>query len=191
MVRSSFVAFVLLAGCGARTDLGGGNVDAATIDASIHDASVHDTSVHDAKPIEDAEPAVCAVPPEAGGPPFPTACGRSLLAGAITPSSSTCFLDLAVKSGENGALTVFCDGGLATAIFSKGTFEGSYDAVTDVVDVCIGTTFQYSDGCTWQSAQRLTGKLASAKLAFTYTEAPSSGTGCASPCSASGEVDVQ
>jgi len=192
-LRSSslFVAASLVIACGGRTGLGSLERD-ASIDASPQDAASHDAGLDVASDApDDVGPGLCPVPPDAGGPPFPDACGSSLFAGSITPSSSTCFLDLAVKEGENGALTVFCKGGYATAIFSKGPFEGSYDAVSDFVDVCFGTTFTYSDGCTWGSAQRISGTLGTRKLAFTYSESVISGTGCASPCSASGEIDVQ
>jgi hypothetical protein len=192
---SLFATFFAL-GCGDRTGLivpseSEGPSD-ATVDVARHrDASQpEDASLPDARVIErDAESALCKAAPDAGSPPFPDACGSTLHVVSITPSSSTCFLDLALATGADGALTVFCRGGYSSADFGKGLFEGNFTG--GFVEVCRGTTFKYNDGCTWVSAQRISGTLASGTLTFEYGEAPITGSPCASACTATGVIVVK
>jgi len=193
-VRARLGVLLLVAACGARTDPGSRALepDDAGPDASVHDAGRDATrdAPQDSPPdplVDASGPAMCVVA-DAGGPPFPDACGMSAKMTSFTPSSSTCFVDVAVKLGEAGALTFFCQGGHASANFGHGEFLGNYTGKT--FDVCIGTTFSYSDGCTWKSAQRITGDPASGHLAFSYEEAPVGGTSCASPCSATGVITL-
>lgn len=198
---AAFCALSLLAACGARTDLdvddGSGEVidEPGSLDASAHDASsdVRDASSDVPVPRDAGGDATkpssrCEIA-DAGSPPFPAACGHSLRVVRLTPSRATCFLDLAITQGSVGAMTVLCNGGYASADFGKGIFEGSF--ARGDVSMCIGTTFTYSDGCTWQSAQRISGTLASGTLAFEYAEAPIKGTGCAPACSATGTIEVK
>jgi hypothetical protein len=186
--------------CGARTDLllvdgdgdGDGDVDGSMPRDASSDTRPRDASEETLAP-RDAAPDVpgssrCDIP-DAGLPPFPDACGHSLRVVSLKPSSSSCFLDLAIKQGSVGAMTVFCKGGNASADLGKGVFQGTFDQ--GVVSVCIGTTFTYADGCTWQTAQRISGSLASGTLAFEYAEAPIKGSNCASACSATGIIEVQ
>jgi hypothetical protein len=189
-------ALLLMTACGARTDPGGHALEPedAGFDASVQDATrdapkdAQRDSPPDSPPLIDASgPALCVVA-DAGGPPFPTACGVSAKMTSFTLSSPSCFVDVAVKLAEPGAITFFCDGGYASANFGHGDFLGNFTGKT--YDVCIGTTFIYSDGCTWKSAQRITGDPASGHLTFTYEEAPVSGTGCASPCNATGVITL-
>ena len=111
--------------------------------------------------------------------------------GFITPSSPTCYVDLLVHEGDQGAVTYACNdpSDFATGVFPGGTFPGSVSGTT--VNLCSGTTFQWSDGCTWASAQRIYGDVTSGTLTFTYDEQPIQGTGCEPPCTASGTVIVQ
>ncbi|MDB4994177.1 MAG: hypothetical protein JWM74_1609 [Myxococcaceae bacterium] len=200
MKVAAFCALSLVVACGARTDLilddGIDEVDVvdasiprdASTDARVRDASEDAPSPRDAG-LDVAKPSSRCDIADAGSPPFPTACGHSLRVLSLKPSSATCFLDLAISQGSVGAMTVFCNGGYASADFGKGTFQGTFDQ--GAVSMCIGTTFTYSDGCTWQTAQRISGTLASGTLAFEYAEAPIKGTNCASPCSATGTIEVK
>ncbi len=175
--------------CGDRTGL---DADEAPTDASkdirVADVSRRDSTEPDAPMERDAGKARCPTPPDGGAP---TSCGRVLTIVSITPSSKTCFLDLGLSYvGGPGTLSFVCQGRYAHADFDKAPgFAGSYD--NDFVDVCFGTTFKYSDGCTWSTAQRISGTLASGVLQFEYSEAPILGSACASPCSATGVISVQ
>lgn len=188
----------IMAACGARTalplidepdDIDASVLRDASTDARLRDASGDTASPRDAG-LDGVKPpsSRCDIA-DAGSPPFPDACGHSLRVLSLEPSSATCFLDLAISQGSVGAMTVFCNGGYASADFGKGTFKGTFDQ--GAVSMCIGTTFTYSDGCTWQTAQRISGTLASGTLAFEYAEAPIQGTKCASPCSATGTLEVK
>lgn len=192
---SSFV----VAACGARTELllvdeiidepddtDGSTRDAGT-DARPRDASSETLPPRDAA-LDVPRSSRCDIA-DAGSPPFPDACGHSLRVVSLKPSSPSCFLDLAIKQGSVGAMTVFCKGGYASADFGKGMFQGTFDQ--GIVSMCIGTTFPYTDGCTWSTAQRISGSVASGTLTFEYAEAPTSGTNCASPCSATGIIEVK
>jgi hypothetical protein len=161
----------------------------------VHDAG-HDVK-HDAPPVEDAPDDVpdvatsplCAVV-DAGIPM--SVCTKDVRMGHITLSMASCYVDVVMHEGDQGFLNFACNGDpsiWANAKFPKGTFEGSTSGT--VVDLCTGTTFPWSDGCTWASAQRITGDVTSGTLSFTYTEQPISGSGCEPPCSASGPVYVQ
>jgi hypothetical protein len=60
------------------------------------------------------------------------------------------------------------------------------------VDIGGTTSYQWADGCTWKSEQRIVGKLSSGRLDYTYREGPVSGTGCmSSHCVASAKVIVR
>lgn len=191
-MKAKVGVLLLLIACGARTDPGSRALEPedAGFDASVRDAA-RDAS-RDAPPdspplVDAAGPAMCVVA-DAGGPPFPDACAMSAKMTSFTLSSSTCFVDVAVKLGEPGVINFFCQGGYASADFGHGAFQGNFTGKT--FDVCIGTTFNYSDGCTWKSAQRITGDPSSGHLTFTYEEAPVSGAGCASPCNATGVISL-
>lgn len=186
-----FVAWLAIVSCacGARTELGA----PAPEDASVVDATEpHDAAPEEAPPIDDAgtdaplSPLCTAY--DAGAPASP--CTAPLHVGAITPSSATCYVDLIVHEGDEGTALFDCDGGgWAEAHFAGGTFTGAIQ--NGEVDLCSGTTFPWSDGCTWASAQRISGNLESKTLTFTYDEQPIAGTGCESACSATGTVLVQ
>lgn len=106
-----------------------------------------------------------------------------------TDGASGCFIDERV-TGAPGELRYPCGGGPATATFRNGRFAGRVEA-DGTVSLALATSFPFSDGCRWRSAQAIDGRLASGRLAFRYTEAPAPGQrGCASPCRATGEVEV-
>ncbi len=133
--------------------------------------------------------AVCS-PPHAMTSSGPM-CTREVVVRSLTRSSPVCFTDDAVSVGEHGTVTFPCDGdGPAKLTFDHATFEGAEASGT--LHVCTGTQFPWSDGCTWTSAQKVTGSIASGALHFSYAEAPKRGQGsCASSCSAMGDVDVR
>jgi len=139
---------------------------------------------------QSSAPAVCA-PPHATASSSRT-CSRTVVVRSLTRSSSSCFTDDAVSVGDRGTLTFPCSGdGEAKLAFDRSSFEGAETG--GELDVCTGTQFPWADGCTWTSAQSVTGSIASGTLRFTYGEAPKSGHAgaCASACSATGSVEVE
>jgi hypothetical protein len=96
-------------------------------------------------------------------------CTRTLVAAPVDTSAETCWVD-AVVTEEAGVLTFPCDGGSATATFGDRSFYGVVDG--DDVELCATTEFEWSDGCSWLSAQHISGTLSSGQLEFSYTEAP-------------------
>jgi hypothetical protein len=117
-------------------------------------------------------------------------CSTTLVAGSITANDPDCYVDIQVMSGQTGALNYACSGGGALASFGGNSFTGSY--IDGNVDICFGTVFPWEDGCTWESAQTITGSLASGQLEFNYVEQPEPGqVGCYTPCTASGVITVQ
>lgn len=106
---------------------------------------------------------------------------------AQTDRNAGCFIDERV-TGAPGTLQFPCDGGPARASFRNGTFTGSVSA-DGVVSLSLTTSFRFSDGCRWQSEQRIEGSLSGGQ--FRYAERPVSGRSCAPPCAASGTVEVR
>lgn len=188
--RGAFGVAALACACGARTGLGVPMRE----DASVHDASA-DVHPKDAAPdADDAGPdappsPLCAVVD--AGPPAQI-CTVSVRVGVITKSSGTCFVDTIVHTNDVGTIRYACgDAGSdwAVADFDGGSFPGSISG--DVVNLCTGTTFPWSDGCTWASAQRIAGGIEAGTLELTYDEQPIEGGTCDPPCGASAPVLVQ
>jgi hypothetical protein len=183
------VAVLLGVACGARTGLGVLEPDAdAGPDASVRRDAGRDA----ARDAPDAEPDVVVAPlcnPNAG-PVGANACTRTLKVVSITKSMPSCFVDLVAQPGDNGTLLYDCTPkGNARVIFADPrVFIGTFDGTG--VDVCTGTVFPWSDGCTWRSSQRIMGDPKSGTLSFTYTEEPAQGTGCEPPCTATGVISV-
>jgi hypothetical protein len=198
-VRSLFglvLAFPIVAisaaACGARTGLfadeepisdAGRDVPVVSAGDAARDATLDANP--DARP--DTGPSRLCVPFDAGPAADAGTCSREVRVIAVTKSSPTCFVDLAFDVGDTGTLRFACGGGQAELSFSRGTFRGGFDGAS--VDVCAGTTFPWSDGCTWDSAQRAFGELAAGTLSFTYVEAPT-GSGCLQPCTATGTLEI-
>jgi hypothetical protein len=192
-MRIAFAALaVALGACAARTGLDAPEEE----DASAHDATTHDAShPHDAgidAPIVfvDASPSPLCASSDAGIPK--SVCATNVHVGHITVSMTTCFVDLVVHEGDNGVVSYACNGDPSTwadAIFPDGGFVGTIAGSN--VDLCTGTVFPWSDGCTWASAQKITGDLDSGTLSFTYEETPIEGGSCEPPCSAQGTILVQ
>lgn len=100
----------------------------------------------------------------------------------------SCFIDTPVVGGAIGIGS--CTGGGARIEFGDVVFVGGFDG--DRIDVCSATTFDWSDGCRWGSAQRIVGSVKSGTLSFTYNEAPLPGeTGCVVPCSANAVIEAR
>lgn len=157
------------------------------IDAGKDAATAPDVAL-DARPdVRDAAPSAICVVPDGGFVPGGPLCWHTLEVLEITRSSSTCFVDTVVKEGAFGELAVDCSGGAAEATFGDHVFRGSFDG--DQVDICTGTSFDWSDGCRWDSSQRVQGSIGSGEVRFDYTEAPAPGqTRCLTPCTATARV---
>ncbi len=105
-------------------------------------------------------------------------------AGDLELSSPTCYVDARVHAGETGRV-LQCPSGTVIA-FRGATFAGTYDSRS--VNVCMKTQFPFSDGCTWQTVQRIRG--GDGAFEFTYAERPISGGSCASS-SCTARADIQ
>lgn len=153
--------------CGARTALLNG--DTGDFDIESPDAS------------PDAES-----PDVSPGPP--AACTALLTVGPVSATPSVCWIDERV-SNRSAMLVYPCSGGSASAVFGV-AFAGSVSG--GLVDLAATTTFPWSDGCTWQSDQRIAGELQSGTLTYTYQEHPIAGSNCEpATCTATTPVVVQ
>ncbi len=186
-------ALLVVGACGSKTGL---DVEGAPADLGVSadaGADAHRDAGVDSRIDADAD-----APPPNLSPPAPpdlictardagigagATCTRPLTVTAFKRSSPSCYVDTGFDVGSEGVLTYPCAGGVAAIIFAAHTFEGV--VIDGLVDVCVGTTFPWSDGCTWQSTQRVEGSAASGPLTLTYAEAPAAGQSCASPCTAS------
>ncbi len=95
--------------------------------------------------------------------------------GTITPTPGTCWIDEKV-SNHTTPLTWDCVTGAAEADFEV-PFTGHVDKGGGVVIEAM-TTFDWSDGCTWQSTQSIAGDLTTKSLDYSYSEHPISGSNC-------------
>jgi hypothetical protein len=191
-VRWRLLLPACLLACGARTALFGSDGDETN---GAPDASIDGARARDARVDATLDAAVdvgvnldpiCTVPD--GGATGPS-CTRALRVLSVSPSGAGCFVDVVVADGDRGTLRFDCNGGAAEATFGTHVFAGSFDRGR--IDICTGTSFDYSDGCRWNSAQRIQGPLAT-ELRFDYVESPAPGqSGCASRCSATARVLVE
>jgi len=91
------------------------------------------------------------------------------------------------RSRSASAARYPCSGdGPAKVTFGAASFDGADEG--GKVTACTGTQFDWADGCTWTSAQTVTGSVASGTLRFTYGEAPKSR---ASTCASTGSLRVE
>ena len=155
-----------------------GSADAGRPDAGrSFDAGVADAGV----------PTSCANAP---GPQTTQRCSQKLRFLSVTRSMPSCFVDVRMDLGDEGVLEWDCGTtmGRAEVRFPRARFTGVVSG--DLLEVCFGSEFDWTDGCRWTSAQALRGRLtAGATIRLTYSEAPLPGQlGCVVPCSASGEV---
>jgi hypothetical protein len=151
-----------------------------------------------APPVAPVEVAVSDVG-EAGAPlpvtSAPAAAGRCtarLNAGAIKTGAG-CTLDERI-SKSSGLLLYPCSlNGRAEAVFGEHRFEGTIDDGTLTLDLT--TEIDWEDGCHWETKQLLRGDLRgesrTPRLAWSYTEAPVTGTSCYGACDAKADIDVQ
>ena len=135
-------------------------------------------------PMEFAPP-----PPVVMPGPAPGAVCNALLVVRRTQGAAGCVIDERVTRAP-GVLQFPCEGGAATANFNGSVFTGS--VVNGVVNLALSTRFHFSDGCDWESAQRIQGSLGAPALTYSYIEAPLPGQNrCANACQAFGAVTVQ
>jgi len=104
--------------------------------------------------------------------------------GAIALSSPTCVVDLVVKEGDVGHVMKCPEG--AFVAFDHGRFGGTYDGI--VLDSCTTTTYPFSDGCTWETTQRIVGR-ADTSMRFSYHERAVAGKNC-SPAACTATADL-
>ena len=135
-------------------------------------------------------PSVCN--PGHVGPSSGPMCTKRVTLGQIAKRDS-CYVDTVAQPGDVGTLSYPCEGdGEATLSFGTKTFSGA--VVSGKVDVCTGTEYPFSDGCTWSSAQRVSGRVDGVSLTFTYGEAPKKGQpaqqSCAQACGASATLSM-
>jgi hypothetical protein len=116
-------------------------------------------------------------------------CTLTLTAGSFTKSTDTCWVDEVVTAAP-GELIYPCAGGPATATFGDKSFFGQVDG--DRVELCTRTEFDWQDGCRWQSAQHISGSIASGTLRYEYSEAPDAGQAdCDSACTAAADIAAE
>ncbi|HSO32264.1 MAG TPA: hypothetical protein VLT33_07110 [Labilithrix sp.] len=118
-------------------------------------------------------------------------CTARLKPGAIKTGAG-CTLDERISKND-GLLLYPCSGnGSAEAVFGEHRFEGSMS--DGAVSLDLTTEIDWEDGCHWETKQVIHGELRegkSAKLAWSYTEGPVSGTSCYGSCEARAGIDVQ
>lgn len=161
--------------------------DAGRADAGRTDAGVADAGSLDAGRADAGVPTSCANAP---GPQTAQRCSQQLRVLSLSRSMASCFVDVRMNVGDEGVLEWDCGTtmGRAEVRFPRARFTGVVRG--DLLEVCFGSEFDWTDGCRWTSAQALRGTLtAGATLRLTYSEASQPGQlGCVVPCSASGEV---
>lgn len=93
-------------------------------------------------------------------------------------------------SGQSVSFAFPREGEPAQVSFANDLFLGTLK--DGVLDISYHGSFEWSDGCTWKTIQRIYGTLASATLYYTYFESPlPKQSGCASSCSGAAEVRVE
>ena len=127
------------------------------------------------------------VPVNVESPPPMCVSTVKMAAETVHRARPECWVDEKVSKNA-GVLRYPCGGGPATLSFGTWRFVGT---VTDGrIDVALSSRFDWQDGCTWQSNQRISGALRSRELSYEYSEHPISGSGCFRPCGASATVRV-
>jgi hypothetical protein len=128
-------------------------------------------------------------------PPSPST--RERCTARLTPATiqtgSGCTLDERLSKGA-GLLLYPCSGtGVVEAVFGEHRFDGSMNDGSMILNLT--TEIDWEDGCHWQTKQRIRGELhgegKNAKLAWTYSEGPVSGSGCYGSCKATADIDVE
>jgi hypothetical protein len=119
-------------------------------------------------------------------------CSARLTADTIRTGAG-CTLDERL-SKEVGVLLYPCSGsGFVEAVFGEHRFDGSMNDGSMVLNLT--TEIDGEDGCHWQTKQRIRGDLPghgkNEKLAWTYSETPTTGSGCYGSCKATADIDVE
>jgi hypothetical protein len=115
------------------------------------------------------------------------------LRSSIIKTNAGCTLDERISHG-NGTLLYPCIGdGPVEAIFAEHRFTGKISEST--VALLLGTELDWEDGCHWETKQTLLGDWKRdgkkrAKLAWSYSEAAVSGTGCFGSCTATADIEI-
>jgi len=104
-----------------------------------------------------------------------------------------CTLDERI-SKATGVLSYPCSGnGNVEAVFAEHHFEGTMSDGT--LTLGLTTEIDWEDGCHWETKQAIVGELRgearTAKLMWSYTEGPVTGTGCFGSCEARAEIDLR
>ena len=116
-------------------------------------------------------------------------CPTRAKASTVITSAADCWVDEKI-SGKRGVLKYTCGkDGPASISFGGKVFSGR--ARKGWMDIHLRTTFNWQDGCKWETIQRIQGKLSGGTLSYSYTERPLKGQrGCFNPCSASASIKV-
>jgi hypothetical protein len=129
-------------------------------------------------------PAAAVAPSDAGTPKAPR-CTFALQAGAVQKLPS-CMVD--EKVGEKSAtLTVPCEGdGAARAEFGASVFKGA--VINGGVLLELESEYDWEDGCTWHTSQRIQGRLDQPDWTYAYREKVISGKDCGGSCVATAKI---
>lgn len=111
----------------------------------------------------------CEAPPRDGCTPI-----ARVRIDKVRLSSPTCVVDTQIKEGDVGRV-MKCPRG-SYVQFPDAVFGGTFDGVE--VSTCMKTEFPFSDGCTWQTMQRIAGRTDTA-MSYSYSERAISGHDCA------------
>lgn len=105
-----------------------------------------------------------------------------------TRGAEGCFIDERVTR-DPGELRYPCGDGEATAVFGPSRFAGR--VTHGVAALRLETRFRFSDGCEWETDQRIDGPISAATFTYRYEERPARGQrGCARPCAAEATVFI-
>ncbi len=102
-------------------------------------------------------------------------------------SGSACWVDSPLKEGQPGELEFACGDGAAKLSFPSGVFTGTNKSCN--LDLGLTTQFDFVDGCTWESDQKIVGHM-EGQLTYSYSEKPIVGTQCASPCTVDAQLSL-
>jgi hypothetical protein len=104
-----------------------------------------------------------------------------------------CQLDERISKG-NGTLFYPCAGdGPVEAVFGEHTFQGRLTNKSFVL--ALTTELEWDDHCQWETKQSVFGTwnreaAKRAKLAWSYSERPTSGTNCFGSCTATADIEI-
>ncbi len=126
-------------------------------------------------------------------PPAPRDRCTTRLRVAPIKTKDGCTLDERISHG-NGTLFYPCSGeGPAEAVFGEHRFVGRLADGT--MSLALTTELDWEDGCHWETKQSIRGELKRepgkrARLVWSYSEAPVTGTSCFGSCRATADIDA-